>query len=461
MSKNGKGKGIVNTDSSSTTATTTTEKKWLKESWAKPSLPKLSNKDNFIRCSDGCYEIINSEAWGTTIIKIEDPEAGQTLTYKEKTDFKLIENFPKIPKEIWSAWIDIVFHFCEEPKSKHGPHTYYGGGTDDNEVSVVFLRHEDDLTRWKAVIPKQVVSTGAVDANFKESCDILTGEKYNVFPPIGWLHVGSSHSHNTMSAFFSSTDDRSELGIPGIHIVVGKIDKAKMTYEYKSSIVLKGQRKIIDELADVVDCTPHHSPFHPECLELVKEKETIVVISSSGYSGQNSSGSYGGRPSFGFDPFRGGYGRSNRTYKEGALWDNDESEWIYPDDLALMNDDDDEVIIMLPGDTGADSYGPDADADSYSADGNDVDSSNPNIPYTPYGGAAFDDYCRLTSQEYDEVDKKAKEKAKEDFRKAIGRELNDQDEEWLNYFLQGVSNKRDDGFICEDGEIDFCSALTD
>lgn len=429
-----------------------TESKWLNDNWSKPKLPKLSNKDNFIRADDGCYEIIHSGAWGTTIVKIEDPEAGQKLTYKDKTQFKLIDNFPVLPKEEWSAWVDLAFHLCEEKIWKstdnHGGY-WTGGGTDNNEVSIVLLRKEDDYSQWKVVVPKQEVTGTAVHADFDESCDIITGEKYDVFPPVGWLHVGSVHSHNTMSSFFSSTDDRSELGIPGLHIVVGSIDKKKMNYTYKASIVLKGQRKIIEDLADVVDHTPTRQSFHPNCLDLITEKKVAVTTTQynvrHNYSDDNDDdygGYYGGN--FGFNR-----NRSRKVYKLGALWDNNKSEWVYPEDLdkkfltdqyKLLEDDDDDdddenlEIILLPGDVARKNKVDAAALEQHFRD--EIESDG------PYSGSAYEEYCRLTDQAYEDDVKNEpvfldslSEETKAKIATQIGREVIAGDEEWLGYWL--------------------------
>ena len=130
------------------------------------------------------------------------------------------------------------------------------------------LRDNATRTKWKIVVPKQTVSGVSVKSVLANNVDIETGEKYTQFPPEGWVHAGSSHSHNTMQAFFSSTDDKSELTVPGLHIVVGAINHKKNEYSYKASIVAQKLRKEV-EIEDVVDIEPEDLPFHKNILDYI------------------------------------------------------------------------------------------------------------------------------------------------------------------------------------------------
>lgn len=290
-----------------------------------PAKQKVINPDNVIRTDKGCFEFITSSAWGTVLVPVVDP-AAHKVSYDEINGIKLIENFPKIPKELWARWIALCFHFCPDKPSyssygpmvhqswdqKSGSWEYYkyvnghrvqcskqeyeaskktssskskssscGSHSGELEVSMLLCRKADDLSKWRILIPKQVVSGGSVNADLSETIDIETGEKFSAFPPLGWVHAGSSHSHNTMAAFFSSIDDKSELTVPGLHIVVGRIDKKTMTYEHKSSIVLRQMRKKI-ELFDVVDAESVEGvTFHADVLEYITKRS--YAASSYGY----------------------------------------------------------------------------------------------------------------------------------------------------------------------------------
>jgi hypothetical protein len=306
----------------------------------------VQNPDNVINTDKGCFEFSHHAAWGTILVPVEDPK-GCKVTVDEVNGIKLIDVFPKIPADLWARYIDLCFHFCPEKTYSYGSgytspsytsthnvwnaekktyekyrweggrrvlctekkepfgfaaHNSRSGGSvyssshssksndKELEVSVLLCRKADDLSKWRILVPKQDVSGGSVHAQTAESCDIETGEMFNVFPPEGWLHAGSSHSHNTMSAFFSPTDDKSELTVPGLHIVIGKVDKKDMSYEHKSSIVLRQLRKKVD-LFDVVDANPNKATFHPNVLKMVSEKSWKVVVSGSSKSASASSSS--------------------------------------------------------------------------------------------------------------------------------------------------------------------------
>lgn len=231
---------------------------------------------DIVRSKHGCYRIMDNKAWGKYLYPSEDPD-GTDLTKEEINGIKLIDNFPKIPAELWSAYIELCFYMC--PNAKKLSTSFHDSQL---EVQVCLLRDEKTLSQWKIVVPKQVVSGVSVKAELAENIDIVTGEKYTQFPPKGWIHSGSSHSHNTMEAFYSSIDDKSELGVPGMHIVVGSIDHEKHRYSDMSSIVLRKIRRIIS-LEDVVDTASVKSEFHPDVLDYI---DTVVSANRKFYLSQ-------------------------------------------------------------------------------------------------------------------------------------------------------------------------------
>jgi len=191
---------------------------------------------------------------------------------------------PQPPKELQQANAHGDEH--RSPLAKSEPVASSDKGrachSGDLEVSCIFIRKKPNYDEWKILVPKQKVSAGSVDADLSDLCDIETGERYDGIPP-GWAHAGSSHSHNTMGAFFSSTDDRSELTVPGLHIVIGSIDKVKSTYSYKASVVLRQLRKNVD-LDEVVDATPDDGDqydFHEEVLNMVTTKSYSISSTPS------------------------------------------------------------------------------------------------------------------------------------------------------------------------------------
>ena len=100
--------------------------------------------------------------------------------------------------------------------------------------------------------------------SFDKAVDIETGELVEQWPPEGWRPCGSSHSHNSMGAFFSGTDDKYELGDPGLHIVVGKIDTVANTYDLCASITANHRRFLIDPELVVETACDESNPSYAE-----------------------------------------------------------------------------------------------------------------------------------------------------------------------------------------------------
>jgi hypothetical protein len=179
--------------------------------------------------SDGCFEVYDG-VWGSYIRPCFDPEANVEITENHLQQFQIKKDIHRIPADLWARWVNLCFYFVEKV-----PATV--------EVSVRILRSNEDPSKYRIVVPKQKVSAVTVRAyDFNQCIDIETGEEFTQYPPEGWIPCGSSHSHNTMGAFFSSEDDKYELNDPGIHLVVGSIDTNKRTYTIAASVVGSGRR---------------------------------------------------------------------------------------------------------------------------------------------------------------------------------------------------------------------------
>jgi len=204
---------------------------------------------------DGCFEL-RSNTWGQFLHPCNDPDANATLEADALKSFELNEDITPIPADLWSRWVKLCFHFT-------------GKVAATSEVSCRLLRHEDDKSQWRILVPFQEVDGAAVRVeSFDEAIDIATGEVVTTYPPEHWVPCGSSHSHNTMGAFYSGTDDHYELGDPGLHIVVGNINVTKGSYAIIASITANKRRFIID-WPKVIDATPNAEPFHPDVLKAV------------------------------------------------------------------------------------------------------------------------------------------------------------------------------------------------
>ena len=216
-----------------------------------PSTPSI------LRTADqGCWEIYDGP-WGKYLRPTFDPEANIQITDEHLEHFELKEGIHKIPAELWAKWVKLCFYYVDKVQACV-------------EVSMRILRSEEDPSVYRFLVPRQKVSGASVRVDsFDEAIDIDTGEEITEYPPVGWIPVGSSHSHNTMQAFFSGVDDKYELGDPGIHIVVGSIDIKNMKYTMAASVVGSGRRFNLtyDKL---IDATPvPGQEFHPKVIDYV------------------------------------------------------------------------------------------------------------------------------------------------------------------------------------------------
>ena len=241
---------------------------------AAPATPAASPVGNIIRTKrHGCFALAEN-VFGQYAIRCDDPLANVDVITKEQFgQFRLNPNMPKIPAGLWLRWVRLA--------------KYYAGLTTDLEVGVNLLL-SNDLTTWRIFVYPQAVSGASVNASsFDGSIDIETGEVIEHWPPEGWMPVGTSHSHNSMQAFYSGTDDRSELSIPGLHIVIGSMRPSHNTYSIVSSVTGDGRRFGLahDEMIDMNPPEDHEKyTYHQSCLGII----------NAGYGSTKYGGTYRG-----------------------------------------------------------------------------------------------------------------------------------------------------------------------
>lgn len=189
----------------------------------------------FVRGKSGCLQLITSAYWGSWYRAVEDPKGKDVDAKKLLSQFWIKPDFDRVPLEDLRRIVTFY--------RKYISNVAVNSTVDTNEVQVLLLRSETDVKLWKVLVPKQIITPATVEAVTHPSCDLETGEDYEVFPPVGWVHAGSSHSHNTMAAFFSGKDDRGELTVPGLHFVIGHITAD--SYDIKASIVINRARFLV------------------------------------------------------------------------------------------------------------------------------------------------------------------------------------------------------------------------
>lgn len=242
-----------------------------------------------IRTSTGVLVPNVSPFWGTTLHPGTDPDA-PTLPEAAMAAISLAPDLgpagdARIPARLWQRVVALYYHVLDWSRSKSADSTC--------EVQVVFLRGNGSTrprTAWRVLAPTQEVGGAYVKTDYtKPLVDLETGETVNGVDTLagdGWLVAGTSHSHGTIGAFFSGTDDRSELSQPGVHIVLGNLRPGR--YEYAVSVVMRGTRykTVMDlsaadgarrmDLDDLVDSTPGTAPVLPAVMAVVQRSAPVV-----------------------------------------------------------------------------------------------------------------------------------------------------------------------------------------
>jgi len=179
----------------------------------------------FIRTKkDGCFALSNNKLWGPYYIPYHDPEGEDTPDYIE--DHYLDPNFAKLPNDLFNKIFTLFNAF--DNKSM--------------EVQVVLGRAQSDIRRWTAFVPEQHNTLTSVNANLLNMVNIETGEESSGLPT-QYIYAGTKHLHpNNMGAFWSTTDDTSELKNPGMHCTISKTSGNK--FNICASICLKGNRYV-------------------------------------------------------------------------------------------------------------------------------------------------------------------------------------------------------------------------
>lgn len=228
---------------------------------------------------DGCWEVYDG-VWGSYLRPTDDPEANIVVDEENLKQFQLKEGIHKIPADLWTRWAKLCFHYVDKVSSSV-------------EVSIRILRSEEDPSKYRFLVPRQKVSGASVRVKtFDESVDIETGEELTQYPPSGWIPVGSSHSHNTMQAFFSGVDDQYELDDPGIHLVIGSINPSKMSYSIAASVV-GSHRRFEMHYENLIDATWDKSVnFHGKVLDYIDHTTPTYTYKTGSIANTSTSNSW-------------------------------------------------------------------------------------------------------------------------------------------------------------------------
>jgi len=174
--------------------------------------------------------------------------------YDDSPKFIVYTNLKLIPANMFSA-LRRLYLYCMNELAET-----------PLEVSSILCINKETM-QWKILIPRQIVTGVSVNATFDLFVDLVDGTFYNHIP-FGWAHVGSSHSHHRMGAFFSGTDDANELPFPGLHFVIGNLDNFN-NYRSIVSIVCADHVRRYTHLEKIVDTTNDDTTFHPNVLNQI------------------------------------------------------------------------------------------------------------------------------------------------------------------------------------------------
>lgn len=171
------------------------------------SIPEHPEKNStMVICGDGTYLLRKNEIgrFVRQLTKHPMPALGDG---PGEGSFSL--SLPKIPASILRQQVS----FYREVMKKH-----------NNAEAYTMILWDREEKEYVVVCPKQKISRGSVQYDL--------GKEWS---PERYLSVVSCHSHNTMAAFFSGTDDADEKG-DMCYMVVGHLDRPVPTFRIRASV---------------------------------------------------------------------------------------------------------------------------------------------------------------------------------------------------------------------------------
>ena len=164
----------------------------------------------FVPSSDGkIYEVRNNQI-GTFIAEAD------SVSIFTKVRAGFIPALPKIPYSILSEIIAFFKTFVTEK-------------SENEAMANIYWSFEEE--KYRVHVPKQTVTKASVDTNLPD----IDEEKF--------LLVMEVHSHNTMGAVFSRTDDKDEIATR-LYTVIGRLDK--VFPDMTTRISVGGKHLVID-----------------------------------------------------------------------------------------------------------------------------------------------------------------------------------------------------------------------
>jgi len=144
---------------------------------------------------------------------------------KEGPPASFTMSLPRIPKSILKQQVS----FYREVMRKH-----------NNAEAYTLILWDREKEEYLVVCPKQKISGANVQYDLG-----------NDYPSDKYIQVVSCHSHNTMGAFFSSTDDADEKG-DMLYMVMGRLDQPTPQYSLRACLAGRELMKLpVTQIFDI------------------------------------------------------------------------------------------------------------------------------------------------------------------------------------------------------------------
>lgn len=223
------------------------------------NLNELANGIHYVISKNGVYTICKNDMY-TTINKTTSFSGGTLGSFAEATEV----NIPKIDRATYDFMVKLFMSVYKKFQS---------------EVNVL-LYYQSTTNKWFVRLPKQDVSGAHVTYELTDD-DVWYSDGAVVECPQDVMCFGTCHSHASMGAFFSATDDNDDKSNVGYQIVIGKVNSSAV--ETKCRLTLPGKtvdKKLEEVVSDVTDMFPEI-----EVPEIISKK---VVATTYGCTGAYS-----------------------------------------------------------------------------------------------------------------------------------------------------------------------------
>lgn len=177
----------------------------------------------------------------------------------------------------------------------------------DSSEATVLLYFSLEQKKWVWGVPKQENSGGS--SSYKtDTMKFVDGETVTDRISPDFKLAGSIHSHASMGAFHSGTDDKDEVNFDGLHITIGNIPTE---VSYAVRWMLSGQ-EMKGSIAEAVEDSALQEPFPKEVMEMCRAKTYGAQFMEDGYAlGEH----------YGEGGFRGGFSCSSPGFNRGHFKD--------------------------------------------------------------------------------------------------------------------------------------------